>query len=50
MNCPFFTEKRNILLNNNTCLDENLYSSVENLSKCVYFMQFIMDECKDILS
>ena len=50
LNCPFFNDKRNILLNNNICLDENLFSSVQNLSNCIEFMQFIMDECKDILS
>ena len=44
-----FDRERN-MLDNQICLNENLYNSIDNLSKCISFMQFIMDECQDILT
>ena len=49
LSCPFFDRERN-MLDNQICLNENLYNSIDNLSKCTSFMQFIMDECQDILT
>ena len=50
LNCPYFTDYRESLINDNVCLDVNLYDSIENLKKCIPFMEHIMFECKDILT
>ena len=46
--CPFFETFRCRLVNVN--LHANLYSNLNNLKKCIPFMEFIMSECKDILT
>ena len=48
--CPFFATERNALVIENVCLDDGMYESMDNLRKCVGFMEYIMNECKDILT
>ena len=50
LHCPFFGTERTALVNENVCLDDGIYDSIENLRKCTSFMDFIMRECKDILT
>ena len=50
LHCPFFATERTALVNENVILDDGIYESMDNLRRCIGFMEFIMTECKDILT
>ena len=45
LHCPFFATERNALVVENVCIDDGMYESLDNLRKCIGFMEYIMNEC-----
>ena len=47
--CTFFSVQRN-LLDDNVSLGIDLFENLDNVKNCISFMDFIMSECKEILT